>query len=68
MLKKAEKENLRKKRSNVFGEDAFAIEVLEELKYDEKEENLDYTEELEIMRMVWNERVSADKAVHLYEK
>lgn len=53
---------------NELGEDAFTIEVLEELKYDEKEENKDYSEELEIMKMLWQERLKEDKTVKLYEK
>lgn len=53
---------------NELGEDAFSIEVLEELKYDEKEENKDYTEELEIMKVIWQERLKEDKTVKLYEK
>lgn len=56
------------KEWNEYGEDAFSIEVLEELKYDEKEENKDYTEELEIMKMVWVERLKKEKNVQLYEK
>lgn len=51
---------------NGYGEEAFSIEVLEELKYDEKEEKADYTEELEIMKMIWTERLEEDKSVQFY--
>lgn len=52
---------------NEFGESAFSIEILEELKYDEKEEKTDYTEELEIMKMEWIEKLE-EKSVQFYEK
>ncbi len=42
---------------NQYGEASFVFEVLEPLKYDEKEENKDYSEELEIMKMIWYEKL-----------
>lgn len=53
---------------NEYGEEAFSFEVLEELKYDEKEEKADYTEELEIMKMIWTERLKKDESVQFYKK
>ncbi len=53
---------------NEYGEEAFSFDVLEELKYDEKEEKLDYTEELEIMKIIWTEKINKDKSVRFYEK
>ena len=35
------------------GPDGFEFEVLETLKYDEDETKTDYSEELDILRMVW---------------
>lgn len=51
-----------------YGEEAFTFEVIEDLPYDEKEEKLDYTEELEIMKMLWIEKLIQDGSVQLYEK
>lgn len=53
---------------NEYGEEAFSFDVLEELKYGEKEEKADYTEELEIMKMIWAERIKEDESVQFYEK
>lgn len=51
-----------------YGEEAFEFEVLEELEYDEKGEKTDYSEELEIMKMIWLERLSENKTLQLYKK
>lgn len=48
-----------------YGEEAFVFEVLEQLKYDEKEERTDYQEELEILKMIWLEKLNGHV---LYEK
>ncbi len=53
---------------NEYGEDAFVFEVLEQLEYDEKDENKDYSEELEILKMIWLERLGEDHSLVLYEK
>lgn len=42
---------------NKYGPDHFTIEILEKLKYDKDESKTDYTEELEILRMVWEEKL-----------
>ncbi len=50
-----------------FGEDAFTIKVLELLEYDEKEEKTDYSEELEILKMIWLEKLNPDGKLKLYK-
>lgn len=40
------------------GEDSFTIEILEKLQYDEDESKSNYSEELEIMKMIWEEKLS----------
>lgn len=42
------------------GEPAFDIEVLELLKYDKDETKTDYSEELAILKMVWEEKLLAE--------
>lgn len=44
------------------GEQSFTIEILEKLKYDEDESKSDYGEELEILKMIWKERLSKEGA------
>lgn len=41
----------------------FDIEVLELLKYDKDESKLDYSEELAILKMVWEEKLNDQKLV-----
>lgn len=53
---------------NEYGEEVFSFDVLEELKYDEKEEKIDCTKELEIMKMIWLEKLKKDGLVQIYEK
>lgn len=53
---------------NKYGKDAFTFEVLEYLEYDKKEENKDYSEELDIMKMMWMEKLSKDREIHIYKK
>ncbi|NLY43553.1 MAG: GIY-YIG nuclease family protein [Clostridiaceae bacterium] len=48
------------------GESAFSIEVLEYLKYDEDESKTDYGEELDILKMVWQENLS-QKGIKFYK-
>lgn len=40
------------------GEDNFTIEVLEVLQYDDDELKTDYSEDLQILKMIWEERIS----------
>lgn len=46
---------------NKFGEDCFFIEILEQLEYDQDETKTDYTEELAILQMVWEEKLMKQK-------
>ena len=41
-----------------LGEEHFAIEILETLKYDKDESKTDYSEELAILRMVWEDKLA----------
>jgi len=49
-----------------YGEDAFTIEVLEYLEYDKKEEKVDYSEELEILKIMWIDKLNEDDKLQLY--
>jgi hypothetical protein len=42
-----------------YGRDAFEVRVLETLPYDKDETKTDYTEELNILRLIWLERLAA---------
>lgn len=41
-----------------LGEDHFSFEILETLKYDKDESKTDYSEELAILRMVWEDKLA----------
>ncbi|WMJ78219.1 MULTISPECIES: GIY-YIG nuclease family protein [unclassified Sedimentibacter] len=45
------------------GADNFEIKILEKLKYDEDESKTDYSEELEIMKTIWEEKLSEQNMV-----
>lgn len=45
---------------NEQGEQNFTIDILEKLKYDEDESKSDYSEDLEILKMIWKERLSKE--------
>lgn len=47
------------KEWNEFGADSFKIEILETLKYDKDEAKTDYSEELAILQMEWEEKLLA---------
>ena len=42
---------------NKYGKDNFTIEILEKLEYDKEESRTDYSEELDILKMVWKEKL-----------
>lgn len=48
------------KEWNEFGESKFKIEILETLKYDKDEAKTDYSEELAILQMEWEEKLISD--------
>lgn len=41
-----------------YGEESFNVEILENLQYDKDESKMDYSEELEILKLIWIERLS----------
>jgi hypothetical protein len=49
------------------GEEQFHIEVLELLKYDKDEAKTDYSEELSILKLVWEEKLR-DEKMEFYRK
>lgn len=51
---------------NKYGEDKFTFEVLESLSYEESEEKIDYNEELEIIKMIWIEKLTKEGNTILY--
>lgn len=48
------------KEWNKFSSDNFEIKILEKLEYDKDELKEDYREELDIMQLVWGEKVKKD--------
>ena len=48
------------KEWNEFGGDNFTIEILETLKYDADETKTDYSEELSLLKMIWEEKLGKD--------
>lgn len=48
------------KEWNDFGVDNFTIEVLEYLEYDKDESKTDYTEDLALLHMVWEEKMTKE--------
>lgn len=49
------------------GEGNFTIEILEHLPYDKDEAKTDYSEELKILELIWEEKLQKDGIV-LYQK
>ena len=52
---------------NEYGQDGFTIEILERLKYGKDEQKDDYSEELAIMKMIWEEKC-AQEGLTFYSK
>lgn len=48
-----------------IGKDQFEIKILEKLAYDEDESKADYTEELDLLKMIWVEKLTKDN-IYLY--
>ncbi|MDD4169444.1 MAG: GIY-YIG nuclease family protein [Desulfotomaculaceae bacterium] len=48
------------------GEESFTIEILENLEYDKDESKIDYTEDLTILKMIWEEKL-AKQGVEFYK-
>lgn len=52
---------------NELGAESFIFEILEKLGYDKDESKTDYTEELKLLEMIWEEKLAAEDLV-LYKK
>jgi hypothetical protein len=50
-----------------FGAENFTIEILENLEYDKNESKTDYREDLALLQMIWEEKLSQD-GLELYQK
>lgn len=46
-----------------LGADNFEIKILEKLEYDEDETKTDYTDELELLKMMWVDKLTKEKVV-----
>ena len=46
----------------------FTIEILEKLEYDEDETKTDYSEDLALLQMVWEERISKEEDIEFYKR
>ncbi len=55
------------KQWNEYGEDAFTMEVLETLSYDEDASKTDYSEDLKLLESMWEEQLIRD-GKQLYQK
>lgn len=55
------------KEWKAYGEENFTIEILENLKYDKDELKTDYKEDLEVMRIIWEEKLVKEK-LEFYKK
>lgn len=49
------------------GEENFIIEVLENLEYDKDESKTDYTEDLDLLKLIWEEKLLKEK-IQFYKK
>ncbi|QUH20593.1 GIY-YIG nuclease family protein [Alkaliphilus sp. B6464] len=52
---------------NKYGEGNFTIEILENLEYEKDESKTDYREDLALLRMIWEEKLS-QKNIEFYKK
>jgi len=50
-----------------FGAESFTIEILENLEYDKDESKTDYSEDLSLLNMIWEEKL-AKEGFELYKK
>lgn len=49
------------------GESNFTIEILEKLQYDKDESKTDYSEDLALLQMIWEEKLS-QKGMEFYQR
>ena len=50
-----------------FGPDSFTVEILEYLEYDKDETKTDYSEELALLQMIWEEKLAKEN-LEFYKK
>ncbi len=50
-----------------FSKDNFVIEILEYLDYDKDETKMDYSEDLEVLQLIWEDKI-AKKNIEFYKK
>lgn len=50
-----------------LGKDSFSFEILEKLEYDKDESKTDYSDDLALLEMVWQEKL-AEQGLELYKK
>lgn len=50
-----------------FGSENFTVEILENLEYDKDESKTDYKEELSLLQMLWEEKLTKEK-MEFYRK
>ena len=55
------------KEWNEFGAENFSIEILEELEYDKDESKTDYNEDLALLQMLWEEKLTKEN-LEFYKK
>lgn len=55
------------KEWNDYGEENFVTDILEELKYDKDESKTDYSEDLSLLQMIWEEKLDKE-GMKLYKK
>ena len=55
------------KEWNEFGSESFVIEVLESLEYEKDESKTDYSDDVALLQMMWEERV-AKEGIELYRR
>ncbi len=55
------------KEWNEYGPENFTIEILEKLEYDKDEAKTDYSEDLTLLQMIWEEKL-ANENMEFYKK
>ncbi|HYF81710.1 MAG TPA: GIY-YIG nuclease family protein [Clostridia bacterium] len=55
------------KEWNDFGSENFTIEILENIQYDKDESKTDYTEDLALLQMIWEEKLAGEN-IEFYKK
>ena len=55
------------KEWNAFGESSFLFEILERLPYDKDEAKTDYSEDLLLLKMIWEDKLMKEGAA-IYQK